>query len=225
MEINRIVLGIILYGVIIGFGFGAVSFIAEWNLSPKVHTYPVEFELENKTSTMLLRFESDGGAFTTGNSVNVKAILGADVSTKTEEFFIIHFPNTLDPDTYEKISNEKNWNFNQTDTGIEYVFPAKNFANLINYPPRTETNVIWTQEGGQDMVLIFDKNPIFFDEFGKLAYGNHIVLEDVINIQSSDARLQIQSNNMMIGLTLAVICLAFVTGTAKYDPLKIKIKD
>ncbi len=214
-----------MYGIIIAFGFAAISFVAEWNLSPKVHIYPVEFEWGNKTSTMLLRFESEGGAFTTGNSVNVKAILGAGVSTQTEEFFIINFPNTLDPDTYEKISNEKNWDFNQTDTSIEYVFPAKYFANLINYPPRTETNVIWTQEGSQDMVLIFDKNPIFFDESEKLTYGNHIVVEDVINIQSSDARLQIKSNNLMIGLTLAILCLAFVTGTAKYDVFKIKISD
>lgn len=225
VEINGKILSIFLYGVIAILGIGAISFIAEWNIPPKVHIYQADFEWKNQTSTLLLRFESDGGAFTTGNSINVKAILGTNVSTETEEFFIIYFPNTLDPDTYDKISNAKNWDFNQTKTSIEYTFPAKYFANLIDYPPRTETDVIWTQDGNQDMVLIFDKNPILLDEFGKLTYGNHVVIEDVINIQSSDARLQIKSNNTMIGLTLAVICLTFIIGVAKYDRFQIKIND
>lgn len=185
----------------------------------KVHLSLHEFEWDGKPTYLQIRFQSEGSTFTTGETVHATAVLGAEVSSKTKEFFVLHFPETWKPEDYNKLQLDKNWDVEVTETSIEISFPSKIYYNLKDFPPNANFDLIWTKEGLQKGVLLIGENPFEPDQ--------EIILENVINIRPSEVRLQLNSNNYSLGLALIVISLTMITSFFGFQAFAIpsKIKE
>lgn len=195
----------------------AIIYIYELNTPQKIHVYTTDFALNGEQSHMIFKFESEGGAFTTGNKIHVSALLGTNYSSTAGKYLLLHFPNTLDPEQYEKIKNEKTWSPTINGNLYQFSFPERHFLQWSDNSIITEYDLVWTQEGQQDAIFIIDDSLPQFDENGNLDYGNHVVLNNIITIQPSDVRLQIKTTNLIIGLTLVTIILTIVAFYSNYD--------
>ncbi len=215
---------LIVYSVMALFAIMAYAYVSELNTASKIHVYTIDFILNGNQSHMIFRFESKGGAFTTGDKIHVDVLLATDYSASIGKYVLLHFPQTLDPEQYDKIKNEENWALNQTNNSVQFSFPNRHFYQWSGTSLTQEFDLVYTQEGSQDAIFIIDDFLPDFDESGNLDYGNHVVLKNIITIEPSDVRLQIQSNNLIIGLTLLIITLTLATLYSKYDKLGIHIE-
>lgn len=222
---KRLHFSIIVYFAIGILAITAYIYINELNTPTKVHVYLTDFALDGNQSHMIFRFESGGGAFTTGEKIHANILLATDYPSIIGKHVMIHFPQTLDPQQYDEIKNKKNWEVTQDGSSVKFSFPDRHFGQWYGTSITVELDLVYTQEGPQDAIFMINDGLPEFDETGKLNYGNHVVLEDVITIQPSDVRLQIKTNNWIIGLTVLIITLTIVTFYSNYDRIGIKLDD
>lgn len=209
-------------GVFVAVGllaFSAVLFVTGVIIEPKIHLFTYEFDWNDEHGILLLKFESKDGALTTGKPIHVNGILFYPVSANMEESFMLHLPNTISPKYYNQLISDDIWKIKTTidekSVTIESRAIIAGFYNFDGIPLITDFDIVWTQEGFQNVYLIIDKKPITIEEFNKsdkVIIGNSFLIEQAVSIQPSNVNLQIQSNNYLIGLTLAIIALTILTG-------------
>lgn len=225
MQVSRKIISIVVYCVIIALGILAVIYITGSNIQPRLEISVQHFEWKNQTGLVILRFESDSGAFTTGNAIHVNARLFYPFNSNDIEAYLLYFPNTLSPDEYNKLSENKQWE--ATSNGTQIMFSSgfsENLQNLIGIPPSTEFDTIWTQEGLQDGYLIIGKS-LSFNKDGSINLENATKLEKIINIQPTDVLQNLKTNNIVAGLTFAIIALTIATTFSKYEKIGAYLKD
>ncbi len=181
----------------------------------EVHLFTHEFEYQESIAHLDLRFESKTGVFTVGQEINVNAFLAPSSFSSTDnKIHLLYFPNSFTPDEYKELLKKENFGKvipDEDGSGFSFnVAQSKIFLNLGNFPPLGETNAVWTQDGPKNAILLMDAESITFSEKDLEEQG--IVIENVITIQPSDVKIQMQSNNITTGLALIITAITILTG-------------
>ena len=178
---------------------------------PEIHAFEYEFEYDESLVILSLRFESSTGVFVTGETINVNALLGYHKGET--EFHLLYFPNVLEPDEYKELLSKENFGKlipNEDGSGVSFkAGHGKILHNLGNFPPTSEFDVVWTQDGPKDAILIMNAESISMSEEQLRKDG--MLIEKIITIQPSNVKLQMQSNNVSLGLALIIIAITILT--------------
>jgi len=83
--------------------------------------------------------------------------------------------------------------------------------------PQTNTTAVWTQDGSKNAILQIDAEGIYFAEKDLEEHG--IVIENVITIQPSDVKVQMQSNNITTGLALIITAVTILIGSFSLEKI------
>jgi len=181
---------------------------------PEVHLFSYEFEHQEEFAVLSLRFESSSGVFTSGQEINVNAFLTYSFSTQDNAIHLLYFPNSFTPEEYKKLLVKENFGKmipDEDGTGFSFeAAPSKILRNLGNFPPESEFDVVWTQDGPKDAILIMNADTVSMSEEQLRKDGR--VIEKIITIQPSDIKIQMQSNNVSIGLALIITAITILTG-------------
>ena len=188
----------------------------------EVHLFVHEFDYQNGTAYLTLRFESPTGAYTAGQKISVNAILALpEFSNQDNKIHLLYFPNSLTTTEYEKwikletfgkmVSEE-----NSSESTLDFM-PSKMFMNLGNFPPTGDTDVVWTQDGPKNVILQMDAKNVYGAEKDIEAHG--IIIENIITIQPSDVKVQMQSNNITTGLALIITAVTILTGSVSFEKI------
>lgn len=207
------------YLVVIGLGIVAVFYLTGSNVQPVVELSVKEFEWKNQPIQITLRFVSDDGAFTTGKIVHVHGLLFYPTKTNPDEKISLYLPNTLTPDEYNTLSNDKQWEV-FAGGGVLKMTSAlsKHYEDFTGITPTTTFDAVWIQEGLQDgYVIIRDSS--------NATNLVKIPIDKMINIQSADVLQNLRTTNIIAGLTFALIAITITVSFAPYDRFKIPLKD
>lgn len=207
------------YVVMIVLGILAVYYIVSFNIVPRNEAIKKEFEVDNQTAQVIFHFKSTGGVFSTGKTIHVDGILYYPTKTNSNERFSLDLPNTLTPTEYDLLSNDNLWRTHEN--GSILVMPADVLTEVPHYfsglPANLSVNfdTVWTQEGFQDGYLeIHDST--------NAKNSKRILLDKIIDIQSADVSQNLNTNNMILGLTLYMIVLSFVTILSSIEKTRIE---
>lgn len=205
VSILIIVSALIIVGLFFMFGFFT---------QPEVHLFSQEFEYQGELAVLSLRFESSNGVFTAGQEINVNAFLTYTFSTRDNDIHLLYFPNSFTPEEYKKLLVKENFGkmiLDEDGTGFSFeAAPTKILMNLGNFPPEAEFDAVWTQDGPKDAILIMNAESIGITE--EQLHKDGIVIEKTITIQPSYVKLQMQSNNVSIGLALIITAITILAG-------------
>jgi len=182
---------------------------------PEVHLFKHEFEYQDGIGFLTIRFESKTGIFTVGQEIMIDAFLSLPKFSPTDnKLHLLYFPNGFDPSEYNELIKQENFakvTLNEDGSGFSFkLAPSKIFLNLGNFPPQTKTTAVWTQDGPIKAILQLDAEDIYLSDKSLEEHG--IVIEDIITIQSSDVKIQMQSNNITIGLALIITAVTILIG-------------
>jgi len=187
-------------------GLFAVYYIVSFNIFPRNEAIERDFEIDNKTAQVIFHFKTTGGAFSTGKAIHIDGILYYPTKTNPNEQFSLELPNTMTPTEYDLLSNDNLWRTHEN--GSILVMPLDVIAEVPHYfsgiPLSIGFDTVWTQEGFQDGYLEIHDSM-------NSKNSKKILLDKIINIQPSDVSQNLTTNNMILGLTLYMIVLSFVT--------------
>jgi len=207
---KQVVLGIT-YGVVAGFIIAGAITMTGIMTEPRVQLFAHEFNWEGNDGRLILRFESSNGIFVTGEKIKVNSFLMYPVTSDPEEIYLLYFPNSLEQEDYDRLISDDFWKIETDDDGFTISSPYnQKFVNVGGVPPINEFDVIWTQEGLQEGILLMNMTAVAITDFG-IKYSDEIVLENMIIIQPSEVNLQRISNNYSIGLVLVIIGITILT--------------
>ena len=212
-EKSKIIFGLTYLAVSVSIILGIITMLGGFT-DPVVHVFVHEFESDDGDPAYLtLRFESSNGVFVTGEKISVNAVLAHDFSSDSNDFHLLYFPDALEPEEYEELKPLENFGKmipDEDGSGFSIKVPkTKILHNLGVFPPTAEFDVIWTQDGPKNAILIMYAQSISFNE--EQLYKDGMVIEKIITIQPSDVKLQMQSNNVSIGLALIIIGIIILT--------------
>ena len=74
---------------------------------------------------------------------------------------------------------------------------------------------MWTQDGPIKAILQLDAKDMYLSN--KDLEENGIVIEDIITIQPSDVKIQMQSNNITTGLALIITAVTILIGSLSLE--------
>lgn len=182
-----------------------------WLTKPEIHVFVHEFKFKEELGFLTLRFESSSGVFVTGEKIHVNALLVYPLDMSKTVYHLLYFPDALQPEEYLELVPKENFGkLIPDEEGVSIKVPqSKSLHNLALFPPTTEFDVIWTQDGPKDAVLIMDAKEVSPSKEELLKNGTNV--QRMITIQPSDVRLQTQSNNVNIGLALIIIGITILT--------------
>ncbi|MCH7561751.1 MAG: hypothetical protein IIC67_10390 [Thaumarchaeota archaeon] len=191
-------------------------FISGVLTQPEVHLFTHEFDYQDGTAYLTLRFESETGVYTVGQEIIIDAFLALpEFSNQDNKFHLLYFPNSFTPSEYKELLKRENFakvTFDEDGSGFTFDFaPSKIFINLGNFPPQGNTTAIWTQDGPKNAILQIDAKYAYITEKDIEEHG--IIIENIITIQSSDVKVQMQSNNITTGLALIITAVTILVGT------------
>jgi len=207
---RKIVL-VITYGFVAGFIIAGVITMAGIMTESRVQLFAHEFNWEGNEGRLILRFESSNGIFVAGEKIQVNSFLQYPVSSDPAELYLLYFPNTLEQENYDQLISDDFWEIEVDDEGVTIGSPYnQKLVNIGGVPPLTEFDVIWTQEGVQEGILLMDSSAVTIGGAG-IKYSDEIVLEKMITIQPSEVNLQRISNNYSVGLVSVIIGITILT--------------
>ena len=211
-EKRKIIFGLVYLAVSALIVLGVITMLG-WFTKPEVHVFVHDFEFEEELAYLELRFESSSGVFVTGEKIDVNAFLGYSFDTSSTSFHLLYFPDALEPEEYQELIPKENFGKiipDEDGSGFSFkAAPSKILHNLGNFPPTSEFDVIWTQDGPKDAVLLMDAKTISFSKEQLLKDG--MIIEKMITIQPSYVKLQMQSNNVSMGLVVIIIGITLLT--------------
>ena len=183
---------------------------------PEVHLFTHEFEYQDGIALLTLRFESKTGVYTVGQEIIIDAFLSlSEFSSSDNKIHLLYFPNSFTPSEYKELLKRENFaKISWDEDGSEFTFdvaPSKIFLNLGIFPPKSNTTAVWTQDGPKSAILQMDAEAVYFAEADIEEQG--IVIENIITIQSSDVKIQMQSNNITTGLALIITAVTILIGS------------
>ena len=190
-----------------------LTILQGWWTEPEVHVFPYEFEFKDELAYLVLRFESSSGVFVTGEKIEVMAFLGYSSSSDSNDINLLYFPDALKPEEYAKLLPKENFGkiiLDEDGSGGSIEIPKKKILhNLGTIPQTIEFDVIWTEDGPKDAVLIMNAESISMADEELKEQG--MVVEKIITIQPSHVKLQMKSNNVSLGLVVIIIAIAILT--------------
>lgn len=218
MAINGKVFSVIVYSAVIGLGIIAVFYLTGSNVQSSIELSVNDFKWKNQPVQITLRFESDDGAFTTGKVIHVHGLLYYPTKTNPNERISLYLPNTLTPDEYKTLSDDKQWEIVAGGGGLKMTSVlSKHYEDFTGVIPTTTFDTVWIQEGLQEgYVIIQDSSNVTSVE--------KIPIDKIINIQSTDVLQNLRTNNTIAGLTFALIAITMAISFAPYDRFKITLK-
>jgi len=191
---------------------------------PEVHLFTHEFEYQDGLAFLTIRFESKTGVYTVGQEIMIDAFLTLpEFSNRDNKIHLLYFPDSFTPEEYKELLKRENFakvTLDEDGSGFTFnVAQSKIFLNLGNFPPQTNTTAVWTQDGPKNAILQMDAESIYFAEKDLEEHG--IVIENIITIQSSDVKVQMQSNNITTGLALIITAVTILIGS--FSLVKVSI--
>lgn len=205
--------------LVLGFSGGlfALGFLVMFGVltQPEVHLFTHEFEYQDGLALLTLRFESKTGVYTVGQEIIIDAFLTLpEFSSSDNKIHLLYFPNSFTSSEYKELLKRENFakvTLDEDGSGFTFdVAQSKIFTNLGVFPPQAELKAVWTQDGPKNAILQMDAESIYFSEKDIEEHG--MVIEDIITIQPSDVKVQMQSNNITIGLALIITAITILTG-------------
>jgi len=183
---------------------------------PEVHLFTHEFEYQDGIALLTLRFESKTGVYTVGQEIIIDAFLSlSEFSSSDNKIHLLYFPNSFTPSEYKELLKRENFakvTWDEDGSGFTFdVAPSKIFLNLGIFPPKSNTTAVWTQDGPKSAILQMDAEAVYFIEADIEEQG--IVIENIITIQPSDVKVQMQSNNITTGLAFIITAVTILIGS------------
>jgi len=201
------------------FIIGFLFIFGIWTQS-EVHLFKQEFEYQEGVGFLTIRFESKTGIFTVGQEIIIDAFLSLPkFSPGDNKLHLLYFPNSFTPSEYTELIKRENFakvTLNEDGSGFSFkLAPSKIFLNLGNFPPQTSTTAVWTQDGPIKAILQLDAKDMYLSD--KDLEENGIVIGDIITIQPSDVKIQMQSNNITTGLALIITAVTILIGSLSLE--------
>ncbi len=192
-------------------------------VQPRVQLSVQDIEWENQPIQVILRFESDEGAFTTGKIINVHALILHHSGKITQGNTIsLYFPNTLTTDQYNKLKDDTQWRTYSDKEISSVVMPnglSETPVNLVGAFPTAKFDTIWTQEGLQDgYLLIQNSSNVIQNE--KPNINNAIKLDKIINIEPADVLQNLQTTNVLAGVTWLLLAITLLTAFVTFVSIR-----
>lgn len=221
MEVSGIIMSGIVYAIVLLIAFCGLMYLEGWIIDPRIQGTVKEFVWENHPVHVMLRFESDDGIFVTGKVIHVKSLLYYPTKTNQNEVFSLYFPNTLTPNGYNKLVDDKQWSSYSNGSAIvisrELLYPENETFTGMPSGLFTTFDTVWTQEGLHDGYVIIRNSS------DNTVSGN-MTLDKMINIEPEDALQNMKTTNTIAGLTFVIISFTLATAYSQYDRLFIYLK-